>query len=250
MLRSLPRPIIFGHRGASARSPENTLSAFKMAEAEGASAIELDAKLSADGQVVVFHDEGLERTTNGTGRLSSHTVRELRALDAGSHFSKQFSGEKIPLLDEVLEAFGKKLLINVELKNYDRPWDALVRRVCELVRKHSLEEGVIFSSFLSSNLSQARRLLPEVPRSLLARPGWRGAWARSFGFTFGDFAALQAYFTDVSPHQVQRVHRLRRQVLVWTVNRPEEMRVLAEWGVDGILTDDPKLAVAAVRSEA
>ncbi len=224
------------------------MASFRMAKAQGTRAIELDAKLSADGQVVVFHDDQLERTTNGTGSVSSHTVRELRDLDAGGYFSKEFSGEKIPLLEEVFEAFGKKLLINVELKNYDRPWDALAKRVCELVRKHSLHEGVMFSSFLPSNLWQARRLLPAVPRSLLARPGWRGAWARSFGFSFGDFAALQAHFTDVGRAQVLRVHRLKRQLLVWTVNGLAEMKLLAEWGVDGILTDDPSAAVSALGS--
>lgn len=249
MLASLPRPIIFAHRGASARAPENTLSSFKLAEAEGANAIELDAKLSADGEVVVLHDPTLERTTNGSGRVGDYSWNALRALDAGSHFSATFRGERIPLLYEVFEVFGKRLLINVELTNYRTPHDLLVQKVCALVRRHALEGAVIFSSFLASNLAQAAQLLPEVPRSLLAKPGWRGAWARSFVFSFGDFVALHPHFTDVSRHQVQRVHRLKRRIHAWTVNGLKQMQLLAEWGVDGISTDDPTLALAAVRGQ-
>jgi glycerophosphoryl diester phosphodiesterase len=250
MLASLTRPIVFAHRGASTRAPENTLSAFKLAEAEGVKAIELDAKLSADGQVVVFHDATLERTTNGSGRIGDHRLSELRALDAGSSFSDAFRGEKIPLLSEVFEIFGSRLFINVELKDSPTHQDVLARKVCELVKKHSLQEGVIFSSFFASNLKQAARLLPEVPRGLVAKPGWKGAWARSFGFSFGDFAALHPHFTDVSRQQVQRVHRLKRRIHVWTVNGVEDIRRLVEWGVDGIFTPDPKLALDVVGGRA
>lgn len=246
MLASFPRPIVFAHRGASARAPENTLASFKLAEAEGAEAIELDAKLSSDGQVVVLHDPTLDRTTTGRGRVGDYSWGELRALDAGSHYSETFRGERIPLLDEVFECFGKRLLINVELTNYRTPHDALVQKVCDLVKGHALEGGVLFSSFLAPNLEQAARYLPEVPRGLLAKPGWTGAWARSFGFSFGDFAALHPYFTDVSRQQVQRVHRLKRRIHVWTVNGLQDMKRLVEWGVDGISTDDPRLALAAV----
>jgi glycerophosphoryl diester phosphodiesterase len=246
MLASLTRPIVFAHRGASARAPENTLAAFKLAEAEGAKAIELDAKLSADGEVVVFHDNTLERTTNGSGRVGDHCWSELRALDAGSSFSDAFRGEKIPLLSEVFEVFGGRIFINVELKDSPTHRDDLARKVCELVEKHSLQEGVTFSSFFPSNLQQAARLLPEVPRGLVAQPGWKGAWARSFGFSFGDFAALHPHFSDASRQQIQRVHRLKRRIHVWTVNEIEEMRRLVESGVDGFFTQDPKLALDVV----
>ncbi len=197
MLPTLPRPVVFAHRGASARAPENTLAAFELALAEGADAIELDAKLTADGHVVVFHDPTLERTTNGTGQLAPRTLEQLRALDAGSSFSERFRGEKIPLLEEVFDAVGKKLFINVELTNYRTPFDDLVRQVCELVKKCRLEEYVIFSSFLPGNLTKARQILPDVPRGLLAPKHLLGAWARSFGFAFGDYAALHPYVTDV-----------------------------------------------------
>jgi len=246
MLNALPRPAIFAHRGASAHAPENTLAAFELALQQGADGIELDAKLTADGHVIVFHDARLERTTDGAGRLAGKTLAELRARDAGCFFSEKFRGEKIPLLEEVFEAVGRRVLLNIELTNYTTPHDDLVARVCELVRKHALQENVLFSSFLPFNLSRAARLLPQVPRGLLALRGWAGAWARSFGFAFGDYVALHPHVADVNAQQVQRVHRLKRRIHVWTVNRVEDIQRLQAWGADGIFTDDPLLARRAL----
>jgi glycerophosphoryl diester phosphodiesterase len=246
MLPELPRPTIFAHRGASAHAPENTLAAFNLAVVQGADAIELDAKLSADGQVVVCHDPTLERTTDGKGYLSQKTVAELRSLDAGSSFSEKFRGEKIPLLEEVFESVGRKLFVNVELTNYTTPFDGLVEKVCTLVTKFGLEQRVIFSSFFAPNLRKAFQLLPNIPRCLLARQGWAGAWSRSFGFTFGEYAALHPFITDVGARQVQRVHRLNRRIHVWPVNLEEDFRRLKDWGADGFFTKDPVAALRAV----
>jgi len=246
MFDFLSPPVIFAHRGASAHAPENTLASFELALSQGADAIELDAKLSVDGQVVVIHDPTVDRTTNGHGRVAQLTLSELRSLDAGSFFSGKYRGEKIPLLEEVFEAVGRRMFINVELTNYAAPHDQLVENVCELVKKHGLEKRIIFSSFLASNLKHAGRLLPEVPRALLALDGWLGGWSRSFGFTFGDYAALHPYLTDVTKQQIIRVHRLKRRIHVWTVNKVEDMLRLNGWGVDGFFTDDPQLALRAV----
>lgn len=250
MLNDLPKPTIFAHRGDSAHAPENTLASFKLALAEGADAIELDAKLSADGEIVVIHDPTVDRTTNGHGRVSQMNLSDLRSLDAGSFFSEKFRGEKIPLLSEVFETVGRNIFINVELTNYSTPRDQLTEKVCALVKKHALEKSVIFSSFFASNLTKAARLLPEVPRGLLAMNGLLGVWARSFGFSFGDYAALHPYLTDVNPQQVQRVHRLKRRIHVWTVDNPDDIVRLHSWGVDGIFTDDPKLALQKVGRQA
>ncbi len=248
MLESFPQPVIFAHRGASAHAPENTLAAFELALEEGADGIELDAQLSADGRVVVIHDATVDRTTSARGRVKDLSFANMRALDAGSFFSNNFSGEKIPTLEEVFEAVGKRTFINVELKNYDLPIDHLVESVCMLVRKCELQKRVLFSSFLQSNLSEARSYLPEVPRALLADMGRKGWWKRSFGFAFGDYQALHPCGYDVTPQQVARVHRLKRRIHVWTVNKAEHMRILFNWGVDGIITDGPQLAVQ-VRGE-
>jgi len=248
MLETLPRPTIFAHRGASAHAPENTLAAFELALAQGAEGIELDAKLSADGHVVVIHDATVDRTTDGHGRVKDMSLADLRSLGAGLFFAEKYRGEKVPTLEEVFEALGKRMFINVELTNYNTPGDHLVESVCMLVKKFELQKRVLFSSFFASNLSKARGLLPEVPRGLLAFNGLLGAWARSFGFAFGRYQALHPNLKDVTPQQVQRVHRLERRVHVWTVNATEDMRRLFDWGVDAIFTDDPQLAVQ-VRGE-
>jgi len=248
MLETLPRPTIFAHRGASAHAPENTLAAFELALAQGAEGIELDAKLSADGHVVVIHDATVDRTTDGHGRVKDMSLADLRSLGAGLFFAEKYRGEKVPTLEEVFEALGKRIFINVELTNYNTPGDHLVESVCMLVKKFELQKRVLFSSFFASNLSKARGLLPEVPRGLLAFNGLLGAWARSFGFAFGRYQALHPNLKDVTPQQVQRVHRLERRVHVWTVNATEDMRRLFDWGVDAIFTDDPQLAVQ-VRGE-
>jgi glycerophosphoryl diester phosphodiesterase len=248
MLTSLPQPVIFAHRGASAHAPENTLAAFELALAQNADAIELDVKLSSDGHAVVIHDPTVDRTTGSRGWVKDLSSAQLRSLNAGQFFSEKYSGEKIPSLAEVFEAVGRRTFINVELTNYSTPRDALVETVCMLVKKFSLQEHVMFSSFFASNLSKARVYLPEVPRGLLALHGWLGAWARSFGFNFGRYQALHPHLKDVTLQQVQRVHRLNRRIHVWTVNAAADMRRLFQWSVDAIFTDDPQLAVQ-VRSE-
>jgi len=242
-MRDWPRPLVFAHRGASAHAPENTLAAFELALAQGAHGVELDAKLSSDGEVVVIHDATIDRTTAEKGHVSQLTLAALRELDAGSFFSEKFGGEKIPALAEVFETIGRRAFINVELTNYATPHDGLAVKVCELVKRFGLEERILFSSFLPANLARTRGLLPDVPRGLLALGGWMGWWARSFGFNFGDYQALHPNLRDATPQQVSRVHRLKRRVHVWTVNAAEDMRRLFSWGVDGIFTDDPKLAI-------
>jgi glycerophosphoryl diester phosphodiesterase len=242
-MRDWPCPLVFAHRGASAHAPENTLAAFELALAQGAQGIELDVKLSADGEVVVIHDATTDRTTGVKGHVSQLTLAALRELDAGSFFLEKFSGEKIPTLAEVFETIGGRAFINVELTNYASPRDGLADKVCVLVKRFGLEQSILFSSFLQSNLTRTRGLLPDVPRGLLALGGWLGWWARSFGFNFGDYLALHPNLRDTTPQQVSRVHRLKRRIHVWTVNAGEDMRRLIAWGVDGIITDDPQLAM-------
>lgn len=248
MLESLPQPVIFAHRGASAHAPENTIAAFELAVAQQADGIELDVKLTSDGHVVVHHDATVNRTTNGQGKLKDLSLAELKKLDAGSSFSEQFRGETIPTLEEVFEAVGGRTFINIELTNYNTPRDQLVETVCMLVKKHQMQKRILFSSFFAGNLSRARSYLPDVPTGLLAFNGVLGAWARSFGFVFGKYQALHPYLKDMTQQEVLRVHRLKRRVHVWTVNTQEDMRRLFGWGVDAIFTDDPQLAVK-VRAE-
>jgi glycerophosphoryl diester phosphodiesterase len=246
MLETFPRPILLAHRGDLAHAPENTLPSFSQAIQKGADGVELDAKLTADGHVIVIHDETVDRTTDGKGKVAKLTLDDIRKLDAGSWFNAEFAGTKVPLLEEVFETVGRNKLINIELTNYFSPRDGLVKKVCELIQRHNNASQIIFSSFLPSNLKIAQHTLPEIPRGLLALPGWMGLWARSFGFMFGDYQALHPYITNVSREQIQRAHRVRRRIHVWTANSPEDIQRLKDWGVDGLFTDDPGAAVQAL----
>ncbi|NWF65098.1 MAG: glycerophosphodiester phosphodiesterase [Chloroflexi bacterium] len=246
MLDTFSRPILFAHRGDLAHAPENTLPAFSQAIQKGADGIELDAKLTADGHVIVIHDETVDRTTNGKGRVATFTLEAIRRLDAGAWFDSQFTDTKVPLLDEVFETVGKNKIINIELTNYFTPRDNLVKKVCERIRRHDNARQIIFSSFLPVNLKIAQQTLPEIPRGLLALPGLMGLWTRSFGFMFGEYQALHPHISNTSREQIQRAHRVKRRVHVWTANSPEEIQRLRDWGVDGLFTDDPGMAVRAL----
>jgi glycerophosphoryl diester phosphodiesterase len=210
---------------------------------QGAHAIELDVKLSNDGQVVVIHDPTLERTTGATGKVSETPFSAIRDLEAGSFFGEQFRGEPVPLLAEVFELVDRKIFINIELTNYTTPGDDLVDRVAGLIIKMDYRDRILFSSFNPRNLVRARRLLPDIPCGLLALPGLPGLWARSFLGRWTPHEALHPFISDVNPGLVHWAHRMGRRVHVWTVNKVSEMTRLRDMQVDGIFTDDPLLAL-------
>jgi len=241
MLFEFKPPYYFAHRGASAHAPENTLEAFQTALEQSARLIEFDVKLTADEQVVVIHDQTVDRTTNGNGKVSKLTLPEIKQLDAGSWFNEKFRGEEIPTLDEVFESFGKDLYMNVELTNYASPFDGLVDRVALLVKKHGMTRRIIFSSFYPTNLIRARRQLPEACCGQLVLPGKAGWWQRIWGSLI-DVQANHPYTSDVTKASVNHAHEHGRLVHVWTVNDPVEMRRLCALGVDGFFTDDPLIA--------
>lgn len=237
-------PLIFAHRGASIVAPENTIPAFQKALECGAPAIEFDVKLTADGQVVVLHDQTVDRTTNGRGDLRSISLEVLQKMDAGIRFSESYKGTAIPTLTEVLDMFGKKIIMNIELTNYSTPWDGLVPRVVDVIRNYGLEEYILFSSFLPRNLHLAASLIPEIPCGLLTWPGWLGWWGRTHGYRQREYFAIHPNKNDVSEKFVNVAHGKGKRVHVWTVNDQEEIEHLLNQGVDGIFTDDPALALS------
>ena len=238
----LQAPIVIAHRGASLHAPENTLAAFDLAVRSGADAIEFDLKLTSDGEVVVLHDPTVDRTTDGSGRVMQMTLAQVRALDAGAKFAPQFRGERIPTLDEVFSAVGSRVCMNIELANYASPFDGLVARVAEVVKKHQLQNRILFSSFLDWNLNRAHRLLPEVPVGLLTMRGWMGWWGRTFTWRRNGYQAFHPFYTDVAASQVDRAHAAGKRVNVWTVNAEADMRRMIGLGIDALITDDPALA--------
>lgn len=243
MFDQLPTPTIFAHRGASAYAPENTIKSFELAVRQHSDAIELDAKLSGDGQVVVIHDQTLERTTDGVGRVADYGLAALKELDAGGNFDFSYKGEQIPTLDEVFEAVGKKTFINVELTNYASPRNNLPEKVTKIILHHNLEDRILFSSFNPIALIKIHRFLPRVPFGLLAMPGVSGIWARSYLGRCLKYQALHLKIKDTKEKLVRRCHRYGHRVYTHTVNYPEVISRLFKLGVDGIFTDDPPLAI-------
>ena len=236
------RPLIYAHRGASALAPENTLAAFLLAQRLGADGIELDVMLTADKQLIVIHDDTVDRTTNGHGKVAEMPLAALRELDAGSYFGEAFRGEKLPTLAEVYEALGGKLRINVELKNYAHPLDALTSHVIRLTEKFHLEDSVLLSSFNPLNLSRAHMQNPHIKLGLLTNPGNRrmqGSLGRIFPYD-----ALHPYYTDVSAEMVARLHASHKQVNTYTVDATEDLLRMRDYGVDGVFCNNPAAARA------
>jgi glycerophosphoryl diester phosphodiesterase len=210
---------------------------------QNADAIELDAKLSADGYVVVIHDQTVDRTTSGIGRVRDISLSDLQALDAGSYFDPNYKGEYIPPLDEVLSLLGEQIFINIELTNYTSIYDDLPYKVAQLVEFHKLEENVLFSSFNPIALRRIHRILPEVPIGLLALQGPKGWWARSYpGKMLVPYQALHVEFRDTSTSLIEWVRKSGKRIHVYTVNNAKDLRQLFELRVDGIFTDDVPLA--------
>lgn len=240
MFINLKTPVIIGHRGASLYAPENTLAAFKLAIKQQVDAIEFDVKLSADQQVVVIHDQTVDRTTtNGHGQVSRLSLMELKRLDAGGWFSSKFAGEQIPTLEEVLDLVGEKIPMNIELTNYTSPGDALVDKVVELINKKGMEDQIYFSSFLSRNLIKARKLIPECGIGYLTYAGAGGIAQKLFQKTPRGINSINPARQTVSQRMVNKEHQKGRRILVYTVNEVDEMRKLFNLRVDGIFTDDP-----------
>jgi glycerophosphoryl diester phosphodiesterase len=238
-------PLIFGHRGASADAPENTMAAFGQALAQGADGFELDVTLSADGVPVVIHDDTLDRTTNGRGPVGGQTAAALKTLDAGypERFGDGFAGERVPTLEEVLGTFGGQALINIELKHDRSPGRRLAAEVVALVHAHRLSKRVILSSFQFSNLRRVRGLDPALPIGLLYVSALGGArLVRWLTAGLRPEAHHPGCYT-LQPETLRWFHKQGLRVNTWTVNDERDLRRLAKAGADGLITDHPGQAV-------
>lgn len=245
MWSDLQSPVVIAHRGDSAHAPENTLSAFRLAEKKGADAVEFDVKLSKDRHVIVIHDKTVERTTNGSGQVNTLPLAALKELDAGVHSSTDYPNERIPTLVEVFENLGNDIHMNIELTNYSTPFDDLVERVADTVQDFGFQERILFSSFLPKNLHKAKKLLPDVPCGLLSLAGIAGFPIRLWGWK-GRMEALHPHIKDVNVKLINMIHKRGKKIRVWTVNGSKDMEMLTEMGVDGIFTDDPALMMTVL----
>jgi len=236
-------PRIIAHRGARDVAPENTLAAFQAALEAGADAIELDVMPCASGELVVIHDATVDRTTDGSGRVADLSLEEIRALDAGSWFDASFTGERIPLLSEVLAHYAHRLLINVEIKV--RSGAARVaREVVALLRAHRAMERVLISSFNPFVLWHLRRMVPDLPRGLLYTSGWPPPWDHAGARWAVQPWALHPQYERVNEAYVRWAHGQGYRVHPWTVNEAPKMARLLDLGVDALITDHPARAHA------
>jgi glycerophosphoryl diester phosphodiesterase len=244
--RELPRPAVIAHRGASKYAPENTIAAFELALRQGADAVELDVWLTKDKQVVVTHDTMLDRTTGFHGTVSSLCLDQIKTLDAGSYFAPEFRNEKIPTLSEVLETLDKKIVINIELKHFTSFSSALPEMAARIVEKHGYQEQVLFSSFNPVAILQVRRILPEIPTALLALRRSAGAFSRSTLAERFRYQALHVYYADITPDLVNRLHNGGKRLHVYTLNTDLDITHGLDLDVDGIITNDPPLAMRSI----
>lgn len=235
---TLPRPLIWGHRGASADAPENTLLAFRLAREQGADGIELDAQRCASGEVVVLHDESLGRTTRFAGLVTETPYAKIRTLDAGR-------GERVPLLAEVLEEFP--LRVNVELKCERADDRGLTAEVVRVVREARAAERVLLSSFNPLCLARARLLAPEVPRALLFESEQQWPLRSALAAPLLAVAALHPEHVLATPERVRRWRARGYAVACWTVDDPALALRLATSGVTGLITNRPALLLEALR---
>jgi len=230
---------IIGHRGGAAGFPENTLAAFKKAVELGADGVEFDVQLTKDGEVVVIHDELIDRTMSGSGLVKDHSLSQLRQLSAGEFFSPDFKDQKIPTLAEVLEIVQDLEIINIELKNY-LPYPELEEKVLKLVDQFQIRDQVIISSFNHYSLQKVKKLQPEIKTGALLMA--KIINSSDYAFKRG-FDALHLHFLTADQEIVDKTHFMGMQLNVYTVNFSESVVELLDKGVDMIMTDDLEMAL-------
>lgn len=236
--------LVFGHRGASRYAPMNTLPAFELAAAQGAAGVELDVRLTRDGQMVIIHDDTVDHTTDGSGHIQHMTFAEVRELDAGGWFGEQFKGTRIPTLDEVFEAVGSKLLINVEIKS-EAPEDTGVEaRIADAIARFRLRERVIVSSFDPLALWRFRKILPEVAIGYLHA---EDIPAHVSSLMIGlAHEARHPHHTEINARYMDWARRNDYFVNTWTVNDPARAVELRDLGVHTLITDTPDVLIATL----
>lgn len=229
--------LILAHRGYSSSYPENTMLAFVEAGNVGADGLELDVQMTKDGELVVIHDEKVDRTTDGKGLVKDFTAQELRKLNAAHQHKSLSKKEKIPLLEEVFEWLkGNSMICNVEFKNGLIPYKGMEEKVISLVREYQLEDKIIFSSFNHYSVVHSTSLAPEIETAPLLAEGLYMPWIyaksiRSSGFhpnyrAAPDEIIKQAIEADIA-------------VRPYTVNKETEMERLIKVNCTAIITDDP-----------
>ncbi len=238
-------PLIWAHRGSRTEAPENTMEAFRLAISQGADGIELDVHLTKDGEVVVAHDETVDRVSNGTGRIVDMTLAELRTLDFSKGFPS-FSPAEIPTLSEVCELIAPtSLSINVEIKSGVVLYEGIEKKVMEIVNRHGISSRVLYSSFNHYSLMALKSLDPSVKIGLLYSEALVDP--QLYAARIGADAIHPFYPTLISPGVVQGCKALGIKIHPWTINNSEHISAAIALGVDAIITDVPKTALGLLK---
>jgi glycerophosphoryl diester phosphodiesterase len=217
--------LCIAHRGASGYAPENTRAAFERAIAMGADATETDVQLTADGQLVLFHDETVERTSDGRGPLADYTLAELRALDLGNWYGATFAGERILTLDEALDEFASRIPFALEIKD-PRAAVSLAR----LLAARDIRDGVTIRSFSWGALLDARAVHPHLPYGFLTMTLEEDVIARSVR---RGFAQIYPHIDRLTARRVALARERGLHVFAWGLGRRDQIERLFETGADG-----------------
>lgn len=223
------------HRGASAYAPENTMSAFKKGVAQGVDYIECDVHLSKDGKLIIIHDEKLNRTTNGSGKVSNFTLEQLKKLDAGAKFHKSYVGEQLITLDELLDEFHNQVGIIIEIKN-PKKYPGIEEKVAELVKEYRVANIMIQSTDFDS-MRIMYELVPHIPIAVLVSHTQHPLSTEQLD----ELSEFVTYFNYnikyLSEKVVSEIKKRNKQILAWTIKDKRTMSKAVHLGVDGIITD-------------
>ena len=236
---------VYAHRGFSGLYPENTMLAFRKAAETSCDGIELDVQITKDGQLVVFHDESIDRTTDGTGFIRDYTLEELKKFNAAAIWNGKYGFEPIPTFDEYCEwAAGETLITNIEIKSGVYYYEEIEEKTLETVKKYGLEDRVFFSSFNHCSIVQLRKLAPHIKcGALVEHEGIEhaGYYCNKF-----DFQCFHPGHMCLSEENVKNCKKYGIEVNVWTVNDMGVLERLYDWGCDGVITNYPDVCKAWV----
>ena len=238
----MKKTLLFAHRGFSGCYPENTPLAFHAtAEKTSADGIESDVHITRDGHLVIFHDARLERTSNGKGCIRDHTLEELQQLDIGSWMSPEFSGQRIWTLEQLLDfCWETKLLLNLELKNYEVFYRDLEQQVIDAISARKMQAQVFVSSFNHISMQEFKRLCPDIETGLLYDKPLLDMEAYVRRST-ADNVHPRYLLLQYQPELLTLFHSLGKKVNTWTINEESDMQDMLSLGVDCIISNYPDL---------
>ena len=231
---------IFAHRGFSGKYPENTMLAFEKAIAEGVDGIELDVQLTKDGEVVIIHDEKIDRTTDGEGYVVDYTYEELSKFDASYIYRGKMGFNKIPTLREYFELVKDlDIITNIELKTGINEYLGIEEKVWDLIQEFKLQDKIIISSFNHFSVMRMKKIAPNMKYGFLSED-WiidAGKYTHSHG--------IQCYhprFNNLIPEVIEELKSYGLEINTWTVNLESDMRYLISHKIDVIIGNYPDLA--------